>query len=142
MPTKPSKHAKHGKDYLDEAVAKSTYHAKPITRKRATVSGVLGVLLGFTGIHNWIMRRKKRAFMHSMISAIGFFMFFLPIAHGVIVVYNCRHGFGCEDMRSYSDIFNILVIAGFAIFGFSLIWGIVEGITILTHLSHYEKSAK
>ena len=70
MPTKPS-HKKHGKDYLDEAVAKSTYRKKPITRSRAIKAGILGILLGTTGIHNAMMRNKKRGFVHLLFSSIS-----------------------------------------------------------------------
>lgn len=138
MPTKPT-HKKHGKDYLDEAVAKSTYRKKPITRSRAIKAGILGILLGCTGIHNALMHNKKRGFVHLLASSIAFGMFFLPLCHGFLVVYQCQHGGECIDMSSYDDTLNFLVIAGFVLFIASIIWGIVEGIIILANLRRYPK---
>lgn len=138
MPTKPS-HKKHGKDYLDEAVAKSTYRKKPITRSRAIKAGILGILLGTTGIHNAMMRNKKRGFVHLMYSSATFGMFFLPICHGISVVYKCQHGGECIDMSSYDDTLNFILIAGIVLFLASIVWGIVEGVIILKHAGDYPK---
>ena len=139
MPTKPNKNRKHGKDYLDEAVAKSTYHKKPITRSRAIKAGILGILLGTTGIHNAMMRNKKRGFIHLLFSSAAFGMFFLPISHAFTVVYLCKHGGECIDISSYDDTLNILVIAGFILFFASIVWGIVEGIIILKNCKSFPK---
>lgn len=139
MPTAPSKHRKHGKDYLDEAVAKSTFRKKPITRSRAIKAGILGILLGTTGIHNAIMRNKKRGFVHLLFSSAAFGMFFLPLCHAFSVVYLCRHGGECVDMSSYDDTLNALVIAGFILFFASIVWGIVEGIIILKNCKSFPK---
>lgn len=140
MPTKPSK-KKHGKDYLDEAVAKSTYHKKPITRKRAIRAGILGILLGCTGIHNSIMHNKKRGFAHLLLSTIAFGMFFFPLSHAFLVVYQCQHGGECINITGYDDVLNVLVIAGFILFIASIIWGIVEGIIILKNCKNFPKEA-
>ncbi len=138
MPTKPNR-KKHGKDYLDEAVAKSTYRKKPITRSRAIKAGILGILLGTTGIHNAMMRNKKRGFIHLLFSSITFGMFFLPLGHGLVIVYTCQHGGECIDMSSYDDTLNFILIAGIVLFLASIIWGIVEGIIILKHAGDYPK---
>ena len=139
MPTKPSKHKKHGKDYLDDAVAKSTYHKKPITRGRAIKAGILGILLGTTGIHNALMHNKKRGFVHLLFSSATFGMFFLPLGHAFSVVYLCKHGGECIDISSYDDALNVLVIAGFILFAASIIWGIVEGVIILKNCKSFPK---
>jgi hypothetical protein len=138
MPTKPS-HKKHGKAYLDEAVAKSTYRKKPITRSRAIKAGILGILLGTTGIHNALMHNKKRGFVHLLYSSTTFGMFFLPLCHGFLVIYKCRHGGECIDMTSYDDTLNALVIAGLILFATSIIWGIVEGVIILKNAKNFPK---
>ena len=139
MPTKPSKNKKHGKDYLDEAVAKSTYRKKPITRSRAIKAGIFGILLGTTGIHNAIMRNKKRGFVHLLYSSITFGMFFMPLSYAFSVVYRCQHGGECVDISGYDDTLNVLVIAGFILFFTSIVWGIVEGVIILKNYKSFPK---
>ena len=139
MPTKPNRNRKHGKDYLDEAVAKSTYHKKPITRSRAIKAGILGILLGTTGIHNAMMRNKKRGFVHLLYSSFTFGMVFLPLCHGFLVVYQCRHGGECIDISGYDDTLNAIVIAGLILFFASIVWGVVEGVIILKNYKSFPK---
>ena len=139
MPTKPSKNRKHGKEYLDEAVAKSTYRKKPVTRKRAVFAGILAFPLGLIGAHDFALRNKKRGFFHLLISTVFFGMVFLPLSHGIFVVYQCQHGGECIDMSGYDDTLNVIVIAGLILLAASFIWGIVEGIIILTHLGRFEE---
>lgn len=139
MPTAPSKR-KHGKDYLDEAVAKSTYRKKPITRHRAFIAGILAIPLGCIGFHDLLLRNKKRGFIHCLISSIAFAMVIFPLAHGFAIVYQCQNGGECLSMAGYDDTLNAIVIAGLVIFAASVIWGIVEGIIILTHLNRFTSS--
>ena len=139
MPTAPSK-KKHGKDYLDEAVAKSTYRKKPITRRRAMIAGILAIPLGCIGFHDFLLRNKKRSFVHTLVSAIAFFMVVIPLAHAFTIVYRCQIGEECLSMEGYDDTLNAIVIAGLVIFAASIIWGIVEGIIILTHLNRFTSS--
>ncbi len=137
MPTKP--HRKKGTAYLDEAVAKSTYHEKQISKRRALIAGLCAFPFGFTGLHNYLMRRKKRAFAHFVISGVALLMFFYPFLIAVKNYMSCRKGLECEDLSQFSVLFNILVIAGIVTFAASFIWAIVEGIVILTHLRRFEK---
>lgn len=139
MPTKPHK-TSHGKNYLDEAVAKSTYHYKPITRKRAATAASLGLFLGWSGLHNFLMRRRKRGALHFILSAISIAMFFYPLCHGIAVVYQCQHGGKCIDMSSYDDFLNVLIIIGLITFAANIIWGIVEAIVIFINLGRFPNS--
>lgn len=139
MPTKPSKKS-HGKAYLDEAVAKSTYRKKPISRRRAIIAGLLAVPLGCIGFHDLLLRNKKRGFIHCLFSSIAFGMVFFPLMHGFAVVYQCQNGGECISMDGYDDTLNAIVIAGLVLFAASIIWGIVEGIIILTHLNRFTVS--
>ena len=134
MPTKP-----HSKITLEEAVAKSTWQSKPITRKRATLAGYFGVLLGFTGVHNLIMRRKKRAFAHAASSAVAFAMMLIPLAHALIVVYKCKHPeqYACPDISGYDDTLNVVLITGIILSILAILWGIAEGIIILANRNRF-----
>ena len=141
MPTKPSKSTrKHGKDYLDEAVAKSTYHYKPITRRRAIYAAILGIPFGWAGIHNFIMRRKKRGALHMIISTVALSLFFYPLSYGISVVYRCRKGLECIDMSGYDDTLNVLIIIGLILYGANIIWGIVESVIILINIKRFPTS--
>lgn len=140
MPTKPSKNTskKHGKAFLNEAVAKSGYYRKPITKKRAITAGVVAILLfGSVGIHDFIMQNRKRGLIHMFIGTIAFGMFFVPLCYGISVVYRCRDTGECIDISSYDDTLNAILVAGIFFFLASTIWGIVEGIIILTHLGRF-----
>lgn len=136
MPTKPSrkssfKSTKHGKDYLDEAVAKSGYYRKPITKKRAILAGILAIPFGSTGIHNYIMHNAKRGFIQGLIGSITFAMVIIPLSYGIMAYYRKI------DISGYDDTLNAILIIGLIGFAISLIWGIVEGIIILTHIGKF-----
>ena len=138
MPTAPSKSKqKHGKDYLDEAVAKSIYRYKPISRKRALYAAVLGFPFGWAGIHNFVMRRKKRGALHVIISTVALSLFFYPFSYGISVVYRCKLGIECIDMSAYDDTLNALIIAGLVLCVANLLWGIIESIIILINLNRF-----
>ena len=142
MPTKPTKSKKHGKAYLDEAVAKSTYHKKPITRKRAFCAAVFGIPFGWMGMHNFIMRRKKRGLLHLLTSNIAFLLFFVPFCLGIMAVYPCRHGGECIDISSYDNTLNVILIIGIVSFVACLIWGIVESVVILINLNRFPETVE
>ncbi len=138
MPTAPSKSkTKHGKDYLDEAVAKSTYHSKPISRKRALYAGILGIPFGWAGLHNFIMHRKKRGILHVIFSTIALTLFFYPFSYGITVVYRCKLKIECIDISSYDNTLNVLIIVGLILCALNFIWGIIESIVILINLKRF-----
>ena len=135
MPTKPKK-----KLTLDEAVEASTWRHKPISRRRATVAGLLGIMFGYTGIHNFIMHRKKRGFCHMLISSASLLALFLPLIQAVFVVYSCKHpefGYPCYKMDSYDDALNVLLIIGIIATVFNVAWGAIEGAIILIHRNRF-----
>lgn len=134
MPTKPRKMT------LKEAVARSTWQEKPITRRRATLAAYFGILLGFTGIHNLIMRRKKRALAHAASSTVAFAMFLGPLIYVLIVVVKCRHPeqYECPDISGYDDTLNVIMIIGMILSALAILWGIVEGIIILLNRNRFK----
>ncbi len=134
MPTKPHKMT------LDEAVARSTWQDKPITRRRATIAGYFGVLLGFTGVHNLIMRQKKRALIHALSSAAAFAMFLAPLIYVLVVVVKCQHPekFECPDISGYDDTLNVIMIIGMILSGLALLWGTAEGVIILLNRNRFK----
>ena len=137
MPTKPHKNAKA---YLDEAVAKSTAQAKPISHRRAIISGFAGIFCGFSGIHNMLMYRKKRGFVHLLLSTAALALVYYPFRHALYYYVRCRQGIECIDMSSFTIPFNVMVISGFALFVISVIWGVVEGVIILVHHKRFATS--
>lgn len=139
MPTSPRKSNKRGKDYLEEAVAKSTYHYKPITRRRAAVAALFGIPFGWMGIHNFMMRRRKRAALHFAISAIAISMFFYPLCYGISVYYKCQQTGECAKVEN-DDLLNVLVIIGLIAFALNIIWGIVESVIILININRFPSS--
>jgi len=134
MPTKPHKMT------LEEAVARSTWQEKPITRRRATIAAYLGILLGFTGIHNLIMRRKKRALAHAVSSTIAIAMFLIPLISVLIVVVKCQHPeqFECPDISGYDDTLNVIMIAGMILTALAIIWGFIEGVILLLNRNRFK----
>lgn len=137
MPTKPHSATR---SKLEEAVEKSSrkrHKKKPLTRGRITYCGIMGILFGWLGVHNFMMHRTKRAFGHIIYSAITFDLFFIPFAYAAYVVYQCRHGYECIDMSSYDDTLNVILIIGLILFATSVIWGIIEGIVLITSRSRF-----
>ena len=137
MPTKPHKIS------LDEAVEASTWRGKPITRKRATVAGILGIIFGFSGLHNLIMHRKKRAAGHFITSSIAFAMFVYPFAYGVAVVYCNNHIDTFKNCPNVTEggldtTLNIVMTIGLVLSISALLWGIIEGIIILVHRNRFD----
>ena len=134
MPTKPRKMT------LEEAVARSTWQEKPITRRRATIAAYFGILLGFTGIHNLIMRRKKRALAHAISSAVAFAMFLVPLILVLIVVIKCQHPeqFECPDISGYDDTLNVIMITGIVLSALAVLWGTIEGIILLINRNRFK----
>ncbi len=134
MPTKPHRMT------LDEAVARSAWQEKPITRRRASIAAYFGILLGFTGIHNLIMRRKKRALAHALSSAVAFAMFLGPLLYVLIVVYKCQHPaqYECPDISGYDDTLNVIMIIGMILSALALLWGFVEGVVILLNRNRFK----
>lgn len=130
---------KHGKEFLDEAVEKSTYRPRAISRRRATIAGIFAIPFGWSGIHCLMMRSKKRGLLHFAAATVALAMFVFPVMHGIMVVYNCRKGIECVKIDGYDDALNVLVIAGLILFAANVIWGIVEGVIILKNRKFFSE---
>ena len=138
MPTKPRANKKMT---LDEAVAKSDWRNRPVSRKRATVAGILGIPFGCLGMHDFIMRHKKRGFIHLLITTFVFGMFFTPFMYGVSVAYGCMHpelNLQCIKISDYDDTLNAIMIIGMVLTVASIIWGIVESVIILANRNSFQ----
>ena len=138
MPTKPRANKKMT---LNEAVAKSDWRNRPVSRKRATVAGILGIPFGCLGMHDFIMRHKKRGFIHLIATTIAFGLFFVPFIYGVSVVYGCMHpelNLQCIKIGDYDDTLNTIMIIGMVLTVASIIWGIVESVIILANRNSFQ----
>ena len=138
MPTKPHTEKKMT---LDEAVAKSDWHNRPVSRKRATVAGIVGIPFGCLGMHDFIMRHKKRGFIHLIATTIAFGLFFGPFIYGVSVVYGCMHPelkLQCVKIDDYDDTLNVIMIIGLVLTLASILWGIVESVIILARRNQFK----
>ena len=127
MPTKPRTEKKMT---LDEAVAKSDWHNRPVSRKRATVAGILGTPFGCLGIHDLIA------------TTIAFGLFFVPFIYGVSVVYGCMHpemNLQCIKIDDYDDTLNVIMIIGLILTLVSILWGIVESVIILINRKNFQE---
>jgi len=137
MATKP-----HTRLTLDEAVEASDWKKRKISRRRATTAGIVGLFFGYMGAHDFIMRHKKRGFVHLISAAIAITMFFMPFLYGVSVVYGCRHpelNLQCVDISEYDDMLNVIMIIGMVLTAGVIIWGIVESIIILRNRDCFPK---
>lgn len=96
----------------------------PTTPKSATAAGLLGIFLGGVGAHNWYLGQKTKGIIHVCIFGGGFLL--MLISSCIMSAASLRLAF------ALSTIFWILdVIAYLALLGNS-IWGLVEGIIILS----------
>lgn len=138
MPTKPRTEKKMT---LDEAVAKSDWRNRPVSRKRATVAGIIGIPFGCLGMHDFIMRHKKRGFIHLIATTIAFGLFFGPFIYGVSVVYGCMHPelkLQCVKIDGYDDTLNVIMIIGLVLTLASILWGIIESVIILARRNQFK----
>ncbi len=93
--------------------------------KSATTAGLLGIFLGAFGAHNWYLGEKNKGIIHIVLMSGGIV---LEIVAGAIL----------PNVMSYSMLFTmawVLTILGSVAslaMGASAIWGLVEGIMILT----------
>ena len=139
MPTKPSKSKRMT---LDEAVAASSWKNRPVSRKRATTAGIVGLFFGYMGAHDFIMRHKKRGFIHLIAFSICFTMFLVPFFMGVIAAYCRMHPelkVQCLDLRGNDITLNVIMTTGLVLVVANLIWGIVESVIILAHRKDFEE---
>ena len=137
MPTRPNSKKKMT---LDEAVVASSWRNRPVTRKRATTAGIIGLFFGYMGAHDFIMRHKKRGLVHLISFAIAFTMFIVPFFLGVLSVYCRMHpelNVECLDLRGNDVTLNIVMTAGLILSALGVLWGIVESIIILIHRNSF-----
>lgn len=90
--------------------------------KSATTAGLLGIFLGSVGAHNWYLGEKNKGIIHVCLAGAGIIM---TIAANIIGgnLYSLVSSFGL--VSALTGIGGLLISA-------SGIWGLVEGIIILS----------
>lgn len=93
--------------------------------KSATTAGLLGIFLGSVGAHNWYLGEKSKGIAHVCMMSGG-------ILVNILASLILPNIFGVTMLLQMAWLFTILTgIAGLAMSA-SAIWGLVEGIMILT----------
>jgi len=92
--------------------------------KSATTAGLLGILLGGVGAHDWYLGNRNKALMHVILMGGAFLVMFIV---SIFLPAILPHG-------AYLDIKGVLsgvnTLAWGAI-GVNIIWGVIEGMLII-----------
>lgn len=93
--------------------------------KSATVAGLLGIFLGGIGVHNFYLGEKKKGLIHVGLAAGAFIVDILALA----ILPNALSWYALFQMAWLLSLLNAV---GNIALAASSIWGLVEGIQILT----------
>ncbi len=93
--------------------------------KSATVAGLLGIFLGGIGVHNFYLGEKKKGLIHVGLAAGAFIVDVLALA----ILPNALSWYALFQMAWLLSLLNAV---GNIALAASSIWGLVEGIQILT----------
>lgn len=110
-----------------EPVKKDKYSR--FSRKRVVTSGLLGIFLGYFGVHNFIMKQPVRGVIHIL-------LFFLPVLSIVLLFFDIISSGGISDNLGINyapDNENLWMLPCYI----SWIWGVIEGIILLATSSKY-----
>ncbi len=100
--------------------------------KERTTAGILGIFLGFIGIHNFYLKQKNKGLIKLILSLIGIIAFFIslaimfsatiidPVTNEVVIVN-----------QSLAVISSLFMIPFFFLFIPMIIWGLFEAFYIL-----------
>lgn len=93
--------------------------------KSATTAGLLGIFLGAFGAHNWYLGEKGKGVIHVCMMSTGILV---EIIAGLIL----PSVLGFYTLLRVATLLTILTLIALAVMSASGIWGLVEGIIILT----------
>ena len=103
-------------------------------RKRVVTAGILGIICGCSGVHNFIMKQPVRGVLHILL----FFLPFLPILLLLIDIFG--NGAISNNFNfNYAPANETLWMAPSYI---SWLWGFIEGIILLVTSSKYHGGKK
>ena len=114
-----------------EPVKKDKYSR--IGRKRVIVSGIMGILFGCFGVHNFIMEQPVRGILHNL-------LFFLPILPVLLLFVDIlSSGFINNLGINYVPTDETVWMLPMTI---SWLWGLIDGIILLATSSKYHYGKK
>ena len=102
-----------------------SYGAPAAGVKSATVAGLLGIFLGAIGVHNFYLGDKKKGLIHVGLAAGAFVVDILALA----ILPNALSWYTLFQMAWFLTLLNAVGNIALAASG---MWGLVEGIQILT----------
>ena len=110
-----------------ESVKKDKYNR--FSRKRVITSGLLGLFLGYFGVHNFVMKQPVRGVLHIL-------LFFLPLLPVLLLFVDILGSGIVSDTLNinYAPTDEFLWMSPCYI---SWIWGVIEGIILLVTSSKY-----
>lgn len=94
----------------------------PSTPRSATAAGILGIFLGAFGAHNWYLGQKRRGLLHCVIFCAGLIVITI---FGVLAAVSV-------NLPVLSVLFLGLASIGWIAMAGNSIWGLIEGIIILS----------
>ena len=106
--------------------------------KSSTTAGLLGIVLGAAGAHNWYLGQKQKGIIHCVLLGAGVALLIAATIYGNVnqqkmameAISSAFIGGGGTSVTLI--IYNIMWYVGWAAIAGSEVWGATEGITILT----------
>lgn len=96
--------------------------------KTAQTIGLLGIFLGWTGIHDWFLNRKKNAIIHAALAGGSIL---LVLIAGIILQVTAPTLRILPQISVGARWGNFFTTVGYLVAAGNIIWGIVEGVLIL-----------
>lgn len=104
-----------------------------LSKKRVRTAGILGIIVGSFGVHNFIMKQPVRGILHIL-------LFFLPLLPVLLLFIDILTSGGVSDLgiglEPTSEF--MWMLPSYA----SWLWGLIEGIILLATSSKYHGDKK
>ena len=127
-------------DYLEyNEEYKKKHNGVSLSREEVMAAGIIGIFLGWLGLHDIILRRWNRGVSHFGIVVLGFSIGFWSVIFGLGDVSGQIAG-----TRKASGInLEVIMIAGFVIcFLAAYIWGLVDSVYLLQNAKKFPTKAQ
>ncbi len=95
--------------------------------KSSSIAGVLGIILGSLGVHNWYLGEQKKAKRHIIVLIAGVAVLVISMLLRALLPSAAQ----ITLRTTMGNIAAVLQVVGWLIIAADVVWGIVEGILLL-----------
>ena len=93
--------------------------------KSANLAGILGIILGIIGAHNWYLGENSKGIAHSCLAAISFITIAIinVILPATLDIYT---------LLSMESVITIILLIGYSVAIGNIVWALIESIILLS----------